>query len=155
MIPLDHLFEGHLTVANLERSNAFYGGVLGLELAYTVPERKVAFYWIGGRGKSMLGLWEAGSAPLRMSLHLAFAVDLADLLRAPALLRQAGIEPRDFDGRPATEPVVLAWMPAAAVYFYDPDGHQLEFLTMLPDAPRPELGVVAWSDWTRKQPGQP
>jgi len=77
-------------VANLERSMKFYGKTLGLELAYELPERNVAFYWIGGRGKSMLGLWETGSGPQRMSLHLAFSVELSDLLRAPDLLRKAG-----------------------------------------------------------------
>jgi catechol 2,3-dioxygenase-like lactoylglutathione lyase family enzyme len=147
VIPLSHLFEGHLTVANLERSMHFYGQKLGLEMAHVVPERNVAFYWIGGRGKSMLGLWETGSGPQRMSLHLAFAVELADLLRAPEILRKAGIEPRDFGGRPSDEPVVLAWMPAAAVYFQDPDGHQLEYLCMLAGPPRPDLGVVPWSEW--------
>jgi hypothetical protein len=27
---------------------------------------------------------------------------------------------------------------------------QLEFLSMLPDAPQPELGVIAWSRWLRR-----
>jgi len=58
MIPIRDLFEGHLTVSNLQRSMAFYGDKLGLELAQTVPERAAAFYWIGGRGSTMLGLWE-------------------------------------------------------------------------------------------------
>jgi lactoylglutathione lyase len=34
---------------------------LGLELARVFPERKVAFYWIGGAGKAMLGFWEVGT----------------------------------------------------------------------------------------------
>jgi len=34
MIPVLGLFESHLTVGNLERSMAFYGGVLKLELAH-------------------------------------------------------------------------------------------------------------------------
>jgi hypothetical protein len=38
-------------------------------------------------------------------------------------------------------------MPAATVYFRDPDGNMLEFLTMLPDAPRPELNVLPWREW--------
>jgi len=42
---------------------------------------------------------------------------------------------------------VLAWMPAASVYFHDPDGNLLEFLSMLPDEPRPELGVIGWKRW--------
>ena len=45
------------------------------------------------------------------------------------------------------EPVVLAWMPAASLYFRDPDGNLIEFLSMLPDAPQPGLGIVRWSRW--------
>ena len=102
----------------------------------------MAFYWIGGRGNSMLGLWEAGTGPQRLSLHLAFRVDLKDLLDAPARLRAAHAIPLDFEGEPTDEPVVLAWMPAASLYFRDPDGNLLELLSMLPDAPQPELGVI-------------
>jgi lactoylglutathione lyase len=37
-------------------------------------------------------------------------------------------------------------MPAAVVYFRDPDGHQLDYLAMLGAKPRPELGIVPWSE---------
>ena len=50
-------------------------------------------------------------------------------------------------GEPASEPSVIGWMPAAAVYFRDPDGHQLEYLAMLPEPPRPDAGIVTWLDW--------
>lgn len=98
----------------------------------------------------MLGIWEAGSAPLVLTLHVAFQVSLNDLHSAPKRLQQAGVLPRDFNGVPSDEPVVLAWMPAAAVYFHDPDGNLLEFITMLSDEPRPELGVLPWSKWVRR-----
>jgi lactoylglutathione lyase len=151
MIPIRDLFETHLTVSDLERSMRFYGETLGLKLARVFPERKVAFYWIGQPGESMLGLWEVGSAPQRMKLHTAFTVELADLLDAPRRLRTVDVVPRDFAENPTNEPVVLAWMPAASLYFHDPDGNLLEFLAMLPDDPQPELGVVGWSDWTRRK----
>ncbi len=104
MVPVRDLFETHLTVVDLQRSMAFFGQVLGLELAEVFPERKVAFYWIGGRGNSMLGLWEVGTGPQRLSLHLAFRSDLRDLLDAPMRLRAADIVPLDFWGRPRRNP---------------------------------------------------
>jgi lactoylglutathione lyase len=156
MIPIHSLFESHLSVADLERSMSFYGDVLGLELAQVFSERKVAFYWIGAKRESMLGIWEVGSSPQKMVLHVAFSVGLQELLNAPARLTGANIIPRDFEGKPTEEPVVLAWMPAASVYFHDPDGNLLEFLTMLPDPPQPELGVIRWSSWKRtRQPVMP
>jgi lactoylglutathione lyase len=151
MISVQSLFEAHLTVINLRRSMKFYGETLGLELASEFDEPKVAFYWLGGPGQSMLGLWEAGHGPQRMSLHVAFAVNLPDLLQAPRTMRNAGIAPLDFARHPTEEPVVLAWMPAAALYFQDPDGNLLEYLSMLPDEPRPDLGVLSWSAWAQRQ----
>jgi lactoylglutathione lyase len=141
------LFETHLTVADLDRSIAFYRDVVGLELAYELPERGAAFLWIGGRGEAMLGLWTLGSAPVGLSLHIALGTPVADVLGAPARLRALGVVPLTFFGSETSEPSVIAWMPAAAVYFRDPDGHLLELISMLDAAPRPERGIVPWSDW--------
>lgn len=38
MIPIRDLFEGHLTVSDLQRSMDFFGNTLGLELAQIIPE---------------------------------------------------------------------------------------------------------------------
>lgn len=146
---IEGLFEAHLIVADVDASIAFYRDRVGLDLAHVVPERRAAFFWVGARGRSMLGLWQGGAGPQRTTAHIAFATTAADVLAAPQRLRSAGIVALDFDGQPTDEPVVLAWMPAAAVYFLDPDGHLLEYIAMLPDEPRPHDGVLPWSAWTR------
>jgi lactoylglutathione lyase len=56
-------------------------------------------------------------------------------------------------GEDTDEPSVIGWMPAAAVYFKDPDGHLLEYLAMLDESPRPDTGIVSWSEWTREAGG--
>src|SRR5512132_1895854 len=43
-------------------------------------------------------------------------------------------------------------MPAAAVYFRDPDGHLIEYLAMLDESPRPGRGIAAWSQWASTDP---
>jgi lactoylglutathione lyase len=148
MITARHLFEAHVVVADLDVSVAFYRDALGLELAHTSGGRQAAFFWVGPRGGSMLGLWAGGIAPQRTPSHIAFAASVEDVLAAPRTLRAAGITPLDFDGQPSDEPVVLGWMPAVSVYFRDPDGHLLEYLAMLPEAPQPERGVVPWRSWS-------
>ena len=142
------LYETHLMVSDLDRSLAFYRDVVGLPVALEVPERAAAFLWIPDSRRSMLGLWSRGSAPLGMTLHIAFAVDLEDLLEAPARLRANGVTPLSFFGDETDEPSVLGWMPAAAVYFNDPDQHLLEYLAMLDTEPRPDVGIVGWSEWS-------
>jgi lactoylglutathione lyase len=106
-----------------------------------------AFFWIGGVGEAMLGLWSLGSAPIGLSLHVAFRVPLEDVLAACERLRAVAVTPLSFFANETDEPSVIGWMPAAAVYFRDPDGHLLEYLAMLDEEPRPEVGVVPWSQW--------
>ena len=88
-------------------------------------------------------------APLGLNLHIAFeVVAINDLLDAPKRLKDQGIMPLSFFGKESMEPSVIGWMPAAAIYFRDPDGHLIEYLTMLNDEePRPDLGIVNWSEW--------
>lgn len=148
VIAVARLFEAHLIVGDLETSVAFYRDRLGLEVAYVTPERHAAFFWIGSRGHSMLGLWRAGAGPQKTTTHIAFATAVDAVLAAPRRLQSAGIAALDFNGNRTDEPVVLAWMPAVAVYFTDPDGHLLEYIAMLEGAGRPDLGVVTWREWT-------
>lgn len=151
MIEARDLFEVHLTVRDLDLAIGFYRDIVGLTLAHVTRGRQAAFLWIGSAQKAMLGLWAAGSAPQVVTLHTAFRVSSADVLAAPDFLRNAGVTPLDFDGRPTELPVVLAWIPAAAVYFRDPDGHLLEYIAMLPHEPRPDCGVVPWRTWELMQ----
>jgi lactoylglutathione lyase len=148
------LFEAHLSVGHLDKAVAFYRDVVRLQLAYVTPERHAAFLWIGQRGNAMLGLWTTGASPQRTILHIAFRVSVEDVVAAPQALRALGTTPLDFDGQPTDEPSVIAWMPAASVFFRDPDGHLLEYIAMLPEEPRPELGVVSWRSWLRDHAGK-
>ena len=150
LAPVQGLFEMHLTTTNLERAVDFYSGPVGLRVAHVASTRGAVFFWIGPGTDAMLGIWDVGTGPQRMQLHIAFRVALEDVLAAPVRLTAAGMAPLDFDEHPTEEPVVLAWMPAASVFFHDPDGHLLEFVAMLPEDPRPERGIVRWSDWVSR-----
>lgn len=146
-MPVRGVFEAHVNVANLDRSIHFYRDVLGLEIAYVVEARRVAFFWCGADRQTMLGVWEVGTTPMKTALHTAFAVDLEAVLAAPRVLREAGITPLAFGGEPTDEPSVIAWMPAAAVFFHDPDRNLLEYIALLPEPPDPSAGVLPWSAW--------
>ncbi len=150
VVPIRGLFEAHLTVGDLDRSVAFYRDVLGLPLAHRIPERQVAFFWVPTSERGMLGLWSIGTSPLKLRLHIAFDVALPQVFESVAALGRAGLVARSGDGNPIDEPIVLSWMPAASVYFDDPDGHSLEFICMLDETPRPALGQVSWSEWRRR-----
>jgi ribosomal protein S18 acetylase RimI-like enzyme/predicted enzyme related to lactoylglutathione lyase len=145
------LFEAHLTVSDLDRAVAFYRDIVGLTPALDLPERSATFFWLGSRGEAMLGLWAIGSTPVALALHIALKAPLADILDASERLRSVGVTPLSFFGEETTEPSVIAWMPAAAVYFRDPDGHLIEYLSMLDEPPRPDGGIVPWSQWTSRR----
>ena len=85
-VPIRRLFESHLTVSDLQRSVSFYRDFVGLPLELEVPERNAAFFWVGEAGDLLLGLWSIGSAPLGLTLHVAFEVTMNDLLDSPKRL---------------------------------------------------------------------
>ena len=140
------LFETHIDVANLERSMAFYEDVLGLELGVKEEGRRLAFYWIGGWGRSALGLWEKPAEQIT-SRHFAVEIALADMNRAVDDLRSKGLPTTNFFDQATDVPSVFGWIPAVSIYFRDPDGHELEYIAKLPGEPKPELGVIAWDEW--------
>ena len=92
-----------------------------------------------------------GNEPQGAGHHptFAFEINLADIGRTVAAAKQRGIELRNFFGQITDVPSVFGWMPAASIYFNDPDGHLLEFLAKLPGKRRPEIGVVSLHEWER------
>ena len=155
------LFEAHLDVIDLERSVAFYESVLGLEVvargeadgsradAHSRTARRFALLWVGGRGNAMLGLWERRSVDVPPQ-HIAFEVHVAELSSLVTVLGARGIAFRDFFQRTSGDPTVFGFIPAASVYFDDPDGHVLELLARLDGPPRPELGIITWTEWAQR-----
>src|SRR4051794_33395539 len=106
-VPVRGLFEAHLTVSDMRRSVAFYRDVVGLPIAFELPEGQAAFFWCGATGKTMLGLWALGSMPMGLSLHIAFDAELEDVLDSPRRLRALGVTPLSFFAEEADEPSVI------------------------------------------------
>jgi lactoylglutathione lyase len=149
-----HLFETHLSVVDTEAAQAFYTGVVGLHLAHRDLTRDIVFLWAGDDRRSMLGLWGPSTSYGRdfHKSHLAFAVSLAELLGAGRRLRSCGVLCQDFHRQRTDEPSVIGWMPSAQLYFRDPDGHMVEFIAVLDDAPDPSF-IGSSSEWS-KRPNQ-
>jgi lactoylglutathione lyase len=151
-----HLYETHLPVADTKISERFYTTVVGLPFAWRDPARDIVFLWADAKEKAMLGLWGPNTTygshgQSSAKHHLAFAVSLDELFAAIEKLKSNRIEILGFGGltgKKADEPSVIGWMPSAQIYFRDPDGHMLEFITILPEPPVP--GFTGWySEWKK------
>jgi len=142
---IQNLYETHLQVKNLDKSIEFYKN-LGLELSLLDGERRVAFVYIG-KDRQLLGLWEVPESNEVQRRHFAFGTDVELLTTAIDWLKEKGIEPIQALGKEPTEPIVHTWMPAAAIYFNDPDHNELELIAWLPDQPQ-DIGYVPYlSEW--------
>jgi lactoylglutathione lyase len=144
-----NLFEAHLNTGNLEVAIEFYEK-LGLTMVHKIEERRVAFFRFGQAAKmeQMLGIWETKTPVNRK--HIAFGITFEEMENSIGWLKEKGIEALEDFGLAPTEPIVHTWMPAASVYFNDPDGNSLEFITMLDGKAKPELGVIYLSEWLTK-----
>jgi hypothetical protein len=93
--------------------------------------------------------------PLRLRANF-IVVTLLSLSPCPTCLRPAralstlGVVTRDFSGKRTTEPSVIGWIPSAQIYFSDPDGHTVEYITLLDEVPECEF-VGSLSAWKARQ----
>ena len=148
------LYEVHLPVTDVDRSMDFYVEKLGFELGY--GERGgpgVFLFHTEGDVRWMLGLFRVDTVVHRhpAEYHIAFRVAEEDVDRMVPYLRERGIEPIHPPTTPAQgpmdEPIVHGWMPAAALFFRDPDDHVLELIADLTEAPRPDFVYRPLSEW--------
>ncbi|MGH8091996.1 MAG: VOC family protein [Chthoniobacterales bacterium] len=148
------LYEVHLPVTDLDRAIDFYVSKLGFELGFDGDAGSSALLlYTHGETRSMLGLFRVDSVVHRCAAeyHISFRVAAQDVDGMVPYLRERGVAPVHPPGAPRqgpmNEPIVHGWMPAAAVFFRDPDGHLLELIADLPDAPRPSFLYRPLSEW--------
>jgi len=144
------LYETHVQVSDLGNAIEFYTKVLGLEFAHKEENRRIAFLWIGKNKESMLGLWEQKEN--LQTRHFAFTANKEDILNySVEFLKNKNLKPYNFLKDGIEKPMVFAWMPALAIYFNDPDGNQLEFISILEGDGKPELGVLSYEEWIERK----
>lgn len=121
MIKIERVAHVVISVRNLERSRDFYTRVLGLQVMGVIPG--VIFLSAGGRDHHEIALAEIGDQAPKAKLneigmvHFAFRLrDEADLREAYDTLLREGVEIAYTVNHGVTK----------SVYFYDPDGHELE-----------------------------
>lgn len=148
------LFEVHLPVTDVERSIDFYTEKLGFKLGFGRRGGTSALLlYADGDTRWMLGLFQADTVVHRRpaEYHISFRIAENDVDQMIQYLRGHGIEPVHPPAAPVQgsmhEPIVHGWMPAAAVFFKDPDGHLLELIAELSDAPRPNFIYRPLSEW--------
>lgn len=148
------LYEVHLPVTDLQRSIDFYTSKLDFKLGWGTPGGSSALLIYDDEDtRWMLGLFRVDTLVHHSpaEYHISFRVAEAQADTMVTWLRARGIEPFHPPHAPikgaVDEPIVHGWMPAAAVFFQDPDGHILELIADLSDAPRPDFLYRPLSEW--------
>ena len=114
------VYEVAIKVKNLERSEEFYLGVLGLREGLRDERRRWNFLRVGGSAGMVVLQEDTGEWPLQ---HFAFTTEESEIDQAAAELQQKGVK--------TVGPITHDWMPAKSLYFADPDGHELELCAPL------------------------
>ena len=110
-----------LEVVDLEASEEFYSGVLGLPVVERWPDREAI--WVMAGDRTRIGLWrpQVGLAGGRGGVHVHFAMHIGEPQydTAVSLLRERGasVEEIAFNGA------------GRAAYVTDPDGNVVELWT--------------------------
>jgi len=115
------IYEVAVRVSDLEKAEAFYRETLGLTVGLRDEKRRWLFLRAGDGG--MVVLQEDKSDWPKQ--HFAFTISEESIAKASQQLSERGIT---FEG-----PVTHEWMPAKSIYFSDPDGHDLELCSPLPN----------------------
>ena len=121
-----------LRVADLDRMQAFYEGVIGLELLRRFPQS--AFFRVadGVAGHTqILALFDRAADPGYRGLssthttvdHLAFAIALEDFAAERARLEAAGLR---------VDTAEHAWVHWRSLYVSDPEGNRVELVCFDP-----------------------
>ena len=121
-LPVTGVSELVLEVQDLERSEAFYAGLLGLPVVERWNEREAI--WVMAGDRTRIGLWrpQIGLEGGRGGVHVHFAMHIAEADYEAALERL----------RAAGEPMpehVFGTTHGRAAYATDPDGHVVELWT--------------------------
>jgi catechol 2,3-dioxygenase-like lactoylglutathione lyase family enzyme len=130
MPQLTRVLETVLYVADLEKSAAFYGDVLGLRCIH--EDKRMRAYDVGGNGVLLLFVEGQSLHPIETPggsipphdgsgpVHVAFSIEADELEEWQRHLGSAGVA---VEGR-------TAWpRGGVSVYFRDPDDHLLEIAT--------------------------
>jgi lactoylglutathione lyase len=115
MIEISGVYEVAVKVRYLDRSEAFYRDVLGLEVGLRDEQRRWVFLRAGGLRGMVVLQEDPGQWPLQ---HFAFTIAGTAIDRAVAELTRKGVK--------LCGDMTHQWIPARSVYFEDPDGHDLE-----------------------------
>jgi lactoylglutathione lyase len=81
---------------------------------------------------------------------ISIAVPLSELSRTGEPLNRLGVATHNMEHTETDEPSVIGWIPQRNFVFRTPDGHSLEFISLLDDPPVPDF-IGPLSEW-RKQP---
>jgi catechol 2,3-dioxygenase-like lactoylglutathione lyase family enzyme len=111
-----------LEVQDLEASEAFYAGLLGLPVVERWEQREAI--WVMAGGRTRIGLWrpQVGLAGGQGGAHVHFAMHIAEADYDAVVARLRA------EGAPVEE-ISFGTTHGRAAYLTDPDGHVVELWT--------------------------